>query len=1095
MRKKRKSEDMAKSCSPNRSRRSPKAARLSNESEDGFTAIDEVYPVEPPPPYATIPPVPIPAPPAPFPGRAAYAQLQRARSPPMQQQQEEAETGPTEEEMMEAVEYEEEIEAKTRSPSPSMEKPVQPVEHNDVHNDSKKRVIADSDDEGTPEKPLQTQNSDISVSKMSAEDAAIIKQALELTDKAVGIVDSRLEREAVDWAKQQMQYMEEHGPQSHALTAKLQAIKAQRQALNELLRVRAQHVIHSAEKAELGRVMIAALMEDMIVSNHDQTNNQKLKQLIMQHEQDMLQALKVPGPQGPLSSLLFSPSRSAVVVKSTQIAPGLLQSHEAVPESSLISSASRVRQTQANPRYSPSKNAFAGAQWSTKADEPLFRPGSQAKLPSTAYADIRSCLPVGGANNDQNNVFMRRFEDHSQPQREAMATTSASRLNVRGSERGDMPAPPRFNRSTPIPEFDENDYDDDEDLFVNHVMGTPPQQMAHDEDDFDFDDEDMLDAEDFEVYPAASRAITKTPARNSEQNPFITNKSGKKQPAALDGPLMKHPWSKEVKTKLKEVFRLKGFRPHQLESINATLGGKDVFVLMPTGGGKSLCYQLPAVISSGKTRGITVVVSPLLSLMDDQVTHLRELNVQALYLNGECSQDQRKMIFDAFRESRPDEFVQVLYVTPEMLSNSAQTVSALERLHQRGYLARLVIDEAHCVSQWGHDFRPDYKQLGEFRQRFQGVPVMALTATATENVKLDVIHNLGMQGCEQYKQSFNRPNLHYTVIKKEAPKVLLDRMAELIQEKYKNQCGIIYCYSRKNCESVAESLREKHNIKAMFYHAGMEPPNKKKVQRDWQENRVHVIVATIAFGMGIDKPDVRFVIHHTLPKSLEGYYQETGRAGRDGGISGCYLYYNYGDTNSMRKQITEGDGNAEQKARQFKMLNNVVAFCDNRSDCRREQVLRYFGEKFAKKDCHDTCDNCSSKATFVEEDFTDLAASACKIVYAIRKPEKLTMKNCIAVLTGKKNKDISSAWYDLDGAGDGKGVELGEVERLFHRLAVEGAILEYSELNRAGFPNEYLTVSVFRIVVLEYTDVIGWSEYSAVHAATPTGALEHTHLA
>jgi bloom syndrome protein len=622
-----------------------------------------------------------------------------------------------------------------------------------------------------------------------------------------------------------------------------------------------------------------------------------------------------------------------------------------------------------------------------------------------------------------------------------------------------------YGKETVRPSFDETDFDDDEDLFANN-MGTPPAQLMPEQDDYDFPEDEMLQAEDFDVYaivtrPGESRSTKASDSRASygqrlDSNPFVIPKSVKKPGAALDGPLMQHVWSRDVKAKLKDVFKLKGFRPNQLETINATLAGKDVFVLMPTGGGKSLCYQLPAVIASGNTRGVTVVVSPLLSLMEDQVQHLRKINVQALYLNGECSSDQRKMIFDAFRESRPDEFIQVLYVTPEMLSNSASVVNALERLHSRGFLARLVIDEAHCVSQWGHDFRPDYKQLGEFRRRFEGVPVMALTATATQNVKLDVIHNLGMKGCEEYKQSFNRPNLHYHVRKKE--KGILDDIGKLIKDKYAKKCGIIYCYSRKACEKVAETLRTKHNVKAQHYHAGMESDSKKNLQREWQEGVCHVIVATIAFGMGIDKPDVRFVIHHTLPKSLEGYYQETGRAGRDGLVSGCYLYYTYGDTNSMRRQIREGDGSQEQKARQYRMLSDVVAFCDNRADCRRAQVLRYFNESFMADDCNETCDNCSSKATFVEQDFTDLAAAACRLISELRN-QKVTLRQCIDLFRGIKSKGAAEAYAHLDDAGAARGVDIGEIERLFHRLVADGALREYSEMNKAGFPLEYITVS------------------------------------
>ena len=1070
-RKKRESEEVVSPYSANRHRKSPKVAHIPAEAEvdDEFPPIDE-FPNEPPPPYATIPPQQH--------QRTAFAQVQAARSPRAHAPPQ-ASAGPTDEEVEEAMQYEEELADVPRSTLSPKEKEAQSAVR--AARTGHKRIVADSDDETTPEKSLKTQTPVATGTHLEDDEAAMIAKALSLTDTTIAIVASRFERERKELAAEQMRYFEEFDKQSLDLIRKLRTNKTQSDALERLMSVRVSHAKHTAEKVELAKIMMAAIVEGIELSAHDQANNIKLKQMIKQDELDMLKALRVGGAQGPLSSLLFSSARPAVVVKSTQAPIGLLQSREGVPESSVISDTSRIKQTQGNPRYSPTKNAFAGGVWSSKPDEPLFRSGSQLKQSQSAHnADIRAFLPAERQASRQPEMTASRY-DHQD--RAPIGITSASRLNERPGSRRDIPAPPRFEKPAQATVFEEDDFDDDKMLFENN-MGTPPQQIAPEPDEYGFDEDDFLVMEDFEDYPATTRTHAKTPARPVEENPFITNKSAKKQSAALDGPMMKHPWSKEVKTKLRDIFRLKGFRPNQLETINATLAGKDVFVLMPTGGGKSLCYQLPAVVSSGKTRGITVVVSPLLSLMEDQVNHLRAIDVQAAYLNGELHPEQRKMIFEALREKRPDEFIRVLYVTPELLGKSGAIVSTLERLHQRGLLARLVIDEAHCVSQWGHDFRPDYKQLGDFRRKFQGVPVMALTATATENVKLDVIHNLGIKGCEQYKQSFNRPNLHYTILKKEKASACLEAMANLIKKSYRNQCGIIYCYSRRNCESVATDLQAKFGIKARFYHAGMEPDDKKQTQRDWQEGRVHVIVATIAFGMGIDKPNCRFVIHHTLPKSLEGYYQETGRAGRDGLVSGCYLFYSYGDTHSMRRMINDGDGSPEQKARQHRMLNEVVAFCDNRSDCRRVQVLRYFNENFQKEDCNDTCDNCSSKATFVEQDFTGIASAVCKIVRELRN-EKLTMRTCMHLVRGTKSKDISSDWYEAEGAGTAKGVDIGEVERLFHRLVVEQAVREYSEMNKAGFPNEYITVRLLCSELDSVTNMHRLARTSSISSGAP----------
>ena len=498
-----------------------------------------------------------------------------------------------------------------------------------------------------------------------------------------------------------------------------------------------------------------------------------------------------------------------------------------------------------------------------------------------------------------------------------------------------------------------------------------------------------------------------------------------------------------------------GFREGQVEAINATLGGKDVFVLMPTGGGKSLCYQLPSLIRSGKTCGVTVVVSPLLSLMEDQVQHLRDLRIQACLINGETPLQERNAVMEAFRENDPQEYIQLLYVTPEMLSKSNQVISALGQLYARGLLARLVIDEAHCVSQWGHDFRPDYKLIGDVRKQFPKVPVMALTATATENVKVDTMHNLGMAGCQVFTRSFNRPNLYYEVRQKGKGKDDLDAIATLIKEKHAKQTGIIYCLSRKNCEDMAKAL-QKLNVRAHHYHAGLKPEQKAEVQKMWQQGDYHVIVATIAFGMGIDKGNVRFVIHNSIPKSLEGYYQETGRAGRDGRKSGCYLFFGYQDAGKLRRMIDDGDGNREQKERQHLMLRKMIAYCDNRSDCRRVQVLNYFNERFDPEDCGGQCDNCKSDARFENRDLTSYAQSVIALMEELQ-GQKVTLLYCVDIFRGFKNKKITdSGHHDLANHGAGSDLERGDIERLFYQLLNDGALSEENKVNKMGFANQYL---------------------------------------
>ena len=623
-----------------------------------------------------------------------------------------------------------------------------------------------------------------------------------------------------------------------------------------------------------------------------------------------------------------------------------------------------------------------------------------------------------------------------------------------------------------------NDYEDNDvgwrrstskNLFSNR-MGTPPGPYDEDDDFGINNDDEMLEfAEDLENHCIRPTAFHETSPRpvfaetsaNSQVKHHAALKTKMKGQSQRSVDMEKHfiyPWSNDVKTALKERFKLKGFRQCQVEAINATLSGKDAFVLMPTGGGKSLCYQLPSLVRSGKTRGVTVVVSPLMSLMEDQVQHLRDLHIQAFLFNSETTAQERNTLLDGLRDMNVEKYIQVLYVTPELLGQNQRMLNALNTLYNNQRMARLVIDEAHCVSQWGHDFRPDYKALGGIRRQFPGVPVMALTATATENVKVDTIHNLNMGGCEIFTRSFNRANLYYEVRLKGKGKESLESIASLIKDKHSKQTGIIYCLSRKNCEDMASALQNQHRIKAQHYHAGMPSAEKLDVQRKWQAGAYHVIVATIAFGMGIDKANVRFVIHHSLPKSLEGYYQETGRAGRDGLRSDCYLFYGYGDSAKLRRMIEDGEGNREQKDRQHQMLRKMIQFSENRLDCRREQILAYFNEAFDQTDCHSHCDNCNSNINFQTVDFTSYAQRAVSLVRALES-DKVTILHCIEVFRGADTKKVKTRKDNmLDDYGAGSDLDRGDVERLFYRLAAEGALSETQTVNKAGFANQHIAL-------------------------------------
>src|SRR5437660_613137 len=387
---------------------------------------------------------------------------------------------------------------------------------------------------------------------------------------------------------------------------------------------------------------------------------------------------------------------------------------------------------------------------------------------------------------------------------------------------------------------------------------------------------------------------------------------------------------------LKKSFGYDQFRPLQREIISDALAGRDVFVLMPTGGGKSLCFQLPALLRGG----LTIVVSPLISLMKDQVDALQTSGIPATYLNSTLDRDQAKARWRGLHRGE----YRMLYVAPERLM--------LETFLERALnwnIAQFAIDEAHCISEWGHDFRPEYRELKKLRTHLPEVPIMALTATATERVQIDIIQQLHLREPRCYVASFNRPNLIYRVVPKSAP---YEQLLAFVRSR-PNDSGIVYCASRKSTESLARNLNE-DGIGAKPYHAGLTSSERTKHQESFLRDDVRVITATIAFGMGINKPNVRFVVHYDLPKNLESYYQETGRAGRDGLPGECVLLFSAGD---VAKQLHFLDEKSEKEATIARtQLQQMVHYAETR-ECRRATVLEYFGETFSQVPC-DGCDNC-----------------------------------------------------------------------------------------------------------------------------------------
>ena len=436
---------------------------------------------------------------------------------------------------------------------------------------------------------------------------------------------------------------------------------------------------------------------------------------------------------------------------------------------------------------------------------------------------------------------------------------------------------------------------------------------------------------------------------------------------------------------LKQYFGFTSFRPLQEEIIRDALAGKDVFALLPTGGGKSLCFQLPALARSG----LTVVVSPLIALMKDQVDALQAAGVAATYLNSSLTADEARKRLRGLHNGE----YRLLYAAPERLMLSGFLADL-----QRWNVQLIAVDEAHCISEWGHDFRPEYRQIADLRGFFPGVPFMALTATATERVRADIITHLKLHDPQIYVASFNRPNLTYRVLAKNQP---YEQVLDFLRA-HSNDSGIVYCQSRKSSERVAANLTE-DGIRAKPYHAGLAPGERSEHQELFLRDEVRVICATIAFGMGINKPNVRFVIHYDLPKNVEGYYQETGRAGRDGLPSECALLFSAGDVVKQTGFIEEKTDPHEQQIARAQ-LQQMVHYAECAA-CRRVELLRYFSEEFAAENCG-ACDNClSPRQTF---DGTLAAQKFLSCVFRIREKSGfgVGMNHVVEVLTAADTEKI-----------------------------------------------------------------------------------------
>lgn len=488
---------------------------------------------------------------------------------------------------------------------------------------------------------------------------------------------------------------------------------------------------------------------------------------------------------------------------------------------------------------------------------------------------------------------------------------------------------------------------------------------------------------------------------------------------------------------LQTVFGYAAFRGAQEEIVGHVNGGGDALVLMPTGGGKSLCYQVPAIARHRAGQGVTVVVSPLIALMHDQVGALEELGVHAAFLNSTLDFADVQRIEREMTSGR----LVMLYVAPERLT-TPRMLAQLDSLNERGLLSLFAIDEAHCVSQWGHDFREDYLALSVLHERYANVPRIALTATADDHTRADILERLALEDARVFVSSFDRPNIRYRIVEKDEPRRQLLRF---VRDEHEGEAGVVYCATRKKVEETAAWLAEE-GVSALPYHAGLEAAVRQKHQDRFLREDGIVMVATVAFGMGIDKPDVRFVAHLDLPKNIEGYYQETGRAGRDGEPAEAWMTYGLADVVNNRRQIDESPAGEEFKRVQRGKLDALLALAEA-TDCRRVRLLGYFGE--ASQPCGN-CDNCiDPPATW---DGTEAARKLLSCIYRFaqhgRGPRAFGAGHLIDVLRGKTTDKVTQYGH-ASLSTFGIGAELSETQwrAVLRQLVALGHVVAEGEYN------------------------------------------------
>lgn len=504
-------------------------------------------------------------------------------------------------------------------------------------------------------------------------------------------------------------------------------------------------------------------------------------------------------------------------------------------------------------------------------------------------------------------------------------------------------------------------------------------------------------------------------------------------------------WDSEADDVRFNVFGIPSYRANQREIINAVMSGRDVLVIMAAGGGKSLCYQLPAVLRNG----IALVVSPLLSLIQDQVMGLTALGIPAHMLTSTTNKEDEKSIYKTLEKGEGE--LKVLYVTPEKISKSKRFMSKLEKCNHAGRLSLIAIDEAHCCSQWGHDFRPDYKNLSILKTQFPTVPVIALTATATRKVQIDLMEMLHIPKCVKFVSTVNRPNLFYMVREKSSvAKNVVDDIADFIKGSYpKSESGIVYCFTRKECEQVAKELQQR-GIKADFYHADMDVRVRENVHMRWSSGILQVIVGTVAFGMGINKPDVRFVIHHSLSKSMETYYQESGRAGRDGLPAECLLFYRPADVPRQSSMVFYENSGLQN-------LYDIVRYCESKRDCRRGAFFRHFAEPL--QECYGMCDNCTTPTEIKEVDASCFAKAIISLLRdVLENDQRMTLLQLVDKMKNK-HKEL------------GLDLKKDDIEHLIVQLILDRVLKEEFQ-HTAYATNAYVTLGLLAKQVLHGKKII-----------------------